>query len=291
MVLFWLGTVPALVVIAIGMRRATGALQRRLPVISALLVIGVGVAALSGRLQASAHRHETVPASTPGRRRERHRRCAGWHRKWHRKWQRARPMSTETLASPAAPRAAPACDDVACTHCALPVPPALLEAGSRRAVLLRRLPHRLHAAARPRTRRVLPLPRAPRIPRAAHRAQLRRVRPSRLHRAARAPRGRRTVAHRALSRGHPLRVVRVAGGARATARGRRGARRTRRAALARHRGVGRGGNTALGGRPHARCARLCAAPVPRRGARRRCGVPKTAACSPASAWPARSRAT
>ncbi len=65
MVLFWAGTVPALVAVATGMQRATGALQRRLPVISALLVIGFGIAALSGRLgAASAHANHAL-AATP----------------------------------------------------------------------------------------------------------------------------------------------------------------------------------------------------------------------------------
>jgi sulfite exporter TauE/SafE len=64
--LFWMGTVPALLALAIGMRRATGVLRERLPVISALLVIGFGVAALAGRWQAAggndgAHMH--APAS------------------------------------------------------------------------------------------------------------------------------------------------------------------------------------------------------------------------------------
>jgi sulfite exporter TauE/SafE len=68
MALFWLGTVPALVAIATGMRRASGALQRRLPVVSAVLVIAFGVAALSGRVgMASAHgahmAHERAPAT------------------------------------------------------------------------------------------------------------------------------------------------------------------------------------------------------------------------------------
>lgn len=50
MALFWLGTVPALVAIATGVRRATGALQQRLPIVSAVLVIAFGVASLGGHL-------------------------------------------------------------------------------------------------------------------------------------------------------------------------------------------------------------------------------------------------
>lgn len=53
MALFWIGTVPALVAIAIGMRRATGALQRRLPIVSAVLVIALGLSALGGRILAA----------------------------------------------------------------------------------------------------------------------------------------------------------------------------------------------------------------------------------------------
>ncbi len=64
LVLFWAGTVPALVTVAMSMRRATGALGRRLPVVSALLVIGFGLAALGGRL-ASARDHGAHVAVSP----------------------------------------------------------------------------------------------------------------------------------------------------------------------------------------------------------------------------------
>lgn len=50
MVLFWVGTVPALVIMATGMRYASGALRQRLPLVSAVVIIASGVAALSGRL-------------------------------------------------------------------------------------------------------------------------------------------------------------------------------------------------------------------------------------------------
>lgn len=65
MALFWVGTVPALVAIATGMRYASGALRQRLPVVSAVVIIASGVAALSGRLimqhpsQASASNQST----------------------------------------------------------------------------------------------------------------------------------------------------------------------------------------------------------------------------------------
>ncbi len=64
MALFWAGTVPALVAIATGMRRATGALQRRLPLVSAVVVIAFGVVALSGRVGAR-HAHAAPVATTP----------------------------------------------------------------------------------------------------------------------------------------------------------------------------------------------------------------------------------
>jgi sulfite exporter TauE/SafE len=65
MMLFWAGTVPALVAVATGMQRATGALQRRLPVISALLVIGFGIAALAGRLGMATQHATHALAATP----------------------------------------------------------------------------------------------------------------------------------------------------------------------------------------------------------------------------------
>jgi sulfite exporter TauE/SafE len=64
MALFWAGTVPALVAIATGMRRATGSLQRRLPLVSAVVVIAFGVVALSGRVSAR-HVHAASVATTP----------------------------------------------------------------------------------------------------------------------------------------------------------------------------------------------------------------------------------
>ncbi len=54
MTLFWIGTVPALVAVAVGMRRASGRLQRSLPVVSAVIVIGFGIASLGNRMGASA---------------------------------------------------------------------------------------------------------------------------------------------------------------------------------------------------------------------------------------------
>lgn len=47
---FWLGTVPALTAVAIGARKITGPLQRRLPLVSAALVIAIGVLSLGNRL-------------------------------------------------------------------------------------------------------------------------------------------------------------------------------------------------------------------------------------------------
>jgi sulfite exporter TauE/SafE len=66
MTLFWLGTVPALVAVAIGMRRASGRLQRSLPVVSALIVIGFGIASLGSRIGAAAAHasHNTSSAAS-----------------------------------------------------------------------------------------------------------------------------------------------------------------------------------------------------------------------------------
>lgn len=65
MVLFWTGTVPALVAIATGMQRATGALQRRLPLVSAVIVIAFGVVALSGRVSAGLRPQTSALATAP----------------------------------------------------------------------------------------------------------------------------------------------------------------------------------------------------------------------------------
>jgi sulfite exporter TauE/SafE len=66
MALFWAGTVPALVAIAVGMRRATGALQRRVPVVSAMVVIAFGVVALGNRAGVLHRHHAAVPAAESG---------------------------------------------------------------------------------------------------------------------------------------------------------------------------------------------------------------------------------
>lgn len=66
MALFWIGTVPALVAIATGVQRATGALQQRLPIVSAMVVIAFGVASLGGHLGVvPGHRHEHLVTAAP----------------------------------------------------------------------------------------------------------------------------------------------------------------------------------------------------------------------------------
>lgn len=51
MTVFWLGTVPALMAVAFGARRALGPLGRRLPLASAVLVLVLGALAVAGRVR------------------------------------------------------------------------------------------------------------------------------------------------------------------------------------------------------------------------------------------------
>jgi sulfite exporter TauE/SafE len=51
MLTFWLGTVPAMVALGVGVQRALGPLRRRLPALSAAAVVVLGLLSLTGRLQ------------------------------------------------------------------------------------------------------------------------------------------------------------------------------------------------------------------------------------------------
>lgn len=52
MTVFWAGTLPMLLAIGVGIQRAAGPLQRRLPALSAALVVLIGLLAIGGRLRA-----------------------------------------------------------------------------------------------------------------------------------------------------------------------------------------------------------------------------------------------
>jgi sulfite exporter TauE/SafE len=76
MLVFWLGTVPALMAVGLGAQRVFGPLRKRLPTVGAFTVLVMGMLALSGRLSmtwsgASAHDHgamapmSAAPVSAP----------------------------------------------------------------------------------------------------------------------------------------------------------------------------------------------------------------------------------
>jgi sulfite exporter TauE/SafE len=49
--LFWLGTLPVIASLGIGLQRLAGPLRARLPLVTAAVVIVIGVATVAGRLQ------------------------------------------------------------------------------------------------------------------------------------------------------------------------------------------------------------------------------------------------
>lgn len=51
MAAFWLGTLPVMIALGVGLRRATGALGRRLPTLTALALVGVGGYTVAQRLR------------------------------------------------------------------------------------------------------------------------------------------------------------------------------------------------------------------------------------------------
>jgi sulfite exporter TauE/SafE len=63
MLLFWLGTVPALVAVGVGARRIFGPVRRRLPMAGAAAVVVMGLLAMTGRLNLMSTSH-AMPASS-----------------------------------------------------------------------------------------------------------------------------------------------------------------------------------------------------------------------------------
>ena len=67
MAFFWLGTVPVLAAIGVGVQRLAGPMQKHVPVFSALLLVAIGLLAVGGRLdvpsfKAAADAGSTEPA-------------------------------------------------------------------------------------------------------------------------------------------------------------------------------------------------------------------------------------
>ena len=68
MTVFWVGTLPMMLAIGVGVRRLAGPLRDRLPVFSAMVLVAIGLYSLSGAIQRSPanvamHARRMVPAS------------------------------------------------------------------------------------------------------------------------------------------------------------------------------------------------------------------------------------
>ena len=68
MAAFWLGTLPVMISLGIGVQRLSGALRSRLPLLTSLLIVAVGLYTIAGRLtlpaMALSTDDETVPTTT-----------------------------------------------------------------------------------------------------------------------------------------------------------------------------------------------------------------------------------
>ncbi len=61
MAVFWVGTLPALVTLGIGLQRAGGSLARRIPLLTSVVLVGVGVWTLGGRAGLIGHIFPATP--------------------------------------------------------------------------------------------------------------------------------------------------------------------------------------------------------------------------------------
>ncbi len=61
MLAFWAGTVPMMLGVGLGARRAFGPFVRRLPAVAALVVLVLGVLTISGRVRMPMHAHDGMP--------------------------------------------------------------------------------------------------------------------------------------------------------------------------------------------------------------------------------------
>jgi sulfite exporter TauE/SafE len=58
MVAFWLGTVPVLASLGVGVQAVTGTVGRRIPLVTALVVVALGLYTIAGRMTIPAHAFE-----------------------------------------------------------------------------------------------------------------------------------------------------------------------------------------------------------------------------------------
>lgn len=70
MATFWLGTLPVLATLGVGVQRAAGPFRRRLPMVSAAVLVALGLLSIAGKmtpgaLPSSLHAHPSAAADTP----------------------------------------------------------------------------------------------------------------------------------------------------------------------------------------------------------------------------------
>jgi sulfite exporter TauE/SafE len=66
MLAFWTGTLPMMLAVGVGARRAFGPLQRRLPALAAASLVVIGALTISGRLVPRATHEHSPPAMDGG---------------------------------------------------------------------------------------------------------------------------------------------------------------------------------------------------------------------------------
>jgi sulfite exporter TauE/SafE len=63
MLVFWAGTLPAMLAMGYGVQRLAGPLRRRLPLVSAVVVVAIGLLSMLGRLQPGVSLHSRADAT------------------------------------------------------------------------------------------------------------------------------------------------------------------------------------------------------------------------------------
>lgn len=65
MTTFWLGTLPAMLTVGVGLQRLTGPWRARLPLVTAAAVVVIGTLSMLGRLQPGVHANHSTAPGTP----------------------------------------------------------------------------------------------------------------------------------------------------------------------------------------------------------------------------------
>jgi hypothetical protein len=66
MAAFWLGTVPILAALGVGVQTLAGALGRRVPLVTALAIVALGLYTVAGRLSIPVESLQPAAAATDG---------------------------------------------------------------------------------------------------------------------------------------------------------------------------------------------------------------------------------